>query len=197
MERWSVEHRALDVKTVFKNNDSVVVTQRIFRRHFNIHRSYSVIRRNTVLLCVRNFIETSSVAKRKPPKEYLHLELLMISNECARNLSQILADQQAEMLRRILHENLNFYPYKLVMSQARNDQCTVNLFVRFCWTLDNDDVNHVLMTNEANFYLCCNVSFQNCRYWATQNPRDTHQKPLHSNKVVIWWGVASFGVMGP
>jgi hypothetical protein len=38
-ERWSVEHRAFAVETYFKNNDSVVVTQRIFRRHFNILRN--------------------------------------------------------------------------------------------------------------------------------------------------------------
>jgi hypothetical protein len=36
MERWSVEHRAFVVETYFKNKDSVL-TQRIFRRHFNIH----------------------------------------------------------------------------------------------------------------------------------------------------------------
>jgi len=35
MERWSVEHRAFAVETIFKNNDSVL-TQRIFRQHFNI-----------------------------------------------------------------------------------------------------------------------------------------------------------------
>ena len=33
--RWSVEHRAFAVETIFKNNDSVL-TQRIFRQHFNI-----------------------------------------------------------------------------------------------------------------------------------------------------------------
>jgi len=38
MERWSVEHRAFAVEMYFKNNDSVVA-QRIFRRHFNIHRN--------------------------------------------------------------------------------------------------------------------------------------------------------------
>ena len=38
MERWSVEHRAFAVETYLKNNDSVL-TQRIFRRHFNIHRN--------------------------------------------------------------------------------------------------------------------------------------------------------------
>jgi len=38
VERWSVEHRAFAVVTYFKNNNSVV-TQRIFRRHFSIHRN--------------------------------------------------------------------------------------------------------------------------------------------------------------
>ena len=38
---------------------------------------------------------------------------------------------------------------------------------------------------------------QNCRYWATENRRDIHQKPLHSEKVIVWCGVASFGVIGP
>ena len=64
-------------------------------------------------------------------------------------------------------------------------------------TLDNDDLNHVLMTDEANFHLCGNVSSQNCCYWATENPCDIHQKPLHSEKVIVWCAVASFGVIGP
>ena len=38
MEHWSVEHRAFLAETYLKNNDSVL-TQRIFRRHFNIHRN--------------------------------------------------------------------------------------------------------------------------------------------------------------
>jgi len=67
MERWSVQHRAFAMETYFKNNDSVVVTQRIFRRYFNIHRNDSVPSRNTVLLWVRNFIEIVSAAKRKRP----------------------------------------------------------------------------------------------------------------------------------
>jgi hypothetical protein len=35
MERLSVEYRAFVVETIVKNNDSVL-TQRIFRQHFNI-----------------------------------------------------------------------------------------------------------------------------------------------------------------
>jgi hypothetical protein len=39
MEHWSVKHRVFAVEMIFKNNNSVVVTQLIFRRHFNIHRN--------------------------------------------------------------------------------------------------------------------------------------------------------------
>ena len=38
MEHWSVEHRAFAVETYLKNNDSVL-TQGIFRQHFNIHKN--------------------------------------------------------------------------------------------------------------------------------------------------------------
>jgi len=96
-ECWSVEHRAFAVELHFKNNDSVVLTQRIFRRHFNIHRNGSVPSHNTVLLWVRNFRETASVQKENLQKDSLHLELLRTSNKCVRILSKILSDQQAEM----------------------------------------------------------------------------------------------------
>jgi hypothetical protein len=64
MERWSVEHRAFAVETFFKNNDSVIATQRIFCWHFNIHQNDGIPSRNTVLLWVKNFRETASAVKR-------------------------------------------------------------------------------------------------------------------------------------
>jgi hypothetical protein len=67
MECWSVVHRAFTVETYFKRNDSVVVTQQMFFRHFSIHQNDSVPSRNTVVLCVRNFRETASATKMKPP----------------------------------------------------------------------------------------------------------------------------------
>jgi hypothetical protein len=53
------------------------------------------------------------------------------------------------------------------------------------------------MMHEANFYLCGNINSQNCHYWATENHHDIHQKPLHSEKVIVWCGVASFRVISP
>ena len=62
--------------------------------------------------------------------------------------------------------------------------------------LHNDAFNHDLMMDEGNFYLCGNFNSQNCRYRTTINPRDTHQKTLCSEKVIVWCGVASFRVIG-
>jgi len=66
MEHWSVEQWAFALETYFKNNDSFV-TQQIFGHHLNIPQNDSVPSRNTVLLWVRNFRETASARKRKPP----------------------------------------------------------------------------------------------------------------------------------
>jgi len=143
MERWSVEHRAFAVETYFKNNDSVVVTQRIFHWHFNIYRNDSVPSRNTVLLWVRNLRETASATKRKPPGRELSIRTpgnIERVRQAFVKYPQRSANSNAIALRisdrtvsRILHENLNFHPYKMVMVQAINDQDNVNgKTVRFC-----------------------------------------------------------------
>ena len=67
MERWSAEHRVFLVETFFKNNDSVIVRQRAFRRHFNINRNDSVPSRNTILLWIKNIWETACAVKKRPP----------------------------------------------------------------------------------------------------------------------------------
>src|SRR5436190_6449323 len=66
MEQWTVQHRAFVVETFFKC-DSVVKTQRLFRRHFNVGRHGHIPCRNTILKWVENFRSTASASKRKPP----------------------------------------------------------------------------------------------------------------------------------
>jgi len=135
MERWSVEHRAFAVET-YSKNDSVVLTQQIFRAHFNIHWNNSVPSCNTVLLWVRNFRETASAAKRKPPGRQPSLRTpenieqvcqAFVSNPrwpASRNA--IVLRMSDHTVRQILDEDLNFNPYKMVMFQAINDEDTLN-----------------------------------------------------------------------
>jgi hypothetical protein len=58
-------------------------------------------------------------------------------------------------------------------------------------------LDHLIMSDEAHFYLNRNVNKENFRYWATENPHMLHQKPPHSEKVKVWCSVSAFGVLGP
>ena len=52
-------------------------------------------------------------------------------------------------------------------------------------------------SDEAHFHLSGTVNKQYFRYWATNNPRQLHERPLHSPKVTVWCAVSQFGVIGP
>ena len=52
-------------------------------------------------------------------------------------------------------------------------------------------------SDEAHFHLSGTVNKQNFRYWAANNPRQLHKRPLHSPKVTVWCSVSQFGVIGP
>lgn len=41
------------------------------------------------------------------------------------------------------------------------------------------------------------VKKQNFRYWAQDNPRQLHERPLHSEKVTVWAAVSKSRVIGP
>jgi hypothetical protein len=121
MERWSLEHRAFAVETYFKNNDSVV-TQRIFHRHFNIHRNDSVPSCNIVLLWVRNCREMASAVKRKPPGREPSLRTpeniekvrqTFVRSPRQSAVSNVIALRMFDRtVHRILHWDLNFHPYR-------------------------------------------------------------------------------------
>jgi len=67
MQRSSEEHRAFAVETLFENNDPASVTQRVFRRHFDIGRNGKVPTRQTILNWVTQFRTTESIVDKKPP----------------------------------------------------------------------------------------------------------------------------------
>ncbi|KAG8231314.1 hypothetical protein J437_LFUL006970 [Ladona fulva] len=50
--------------------------------------------------------------------------------------------------------------------------------------------------DKVHFHLLEMVNKQNFHYWAENNPRELHQRPLHSPKVTIWCAIFEFGVWG-
>jgi hypothetical protein len=71
----------------------------------------------------------------------------------------------------------------------------------FCRIMDEtfteDPDATLFMSDEAHFHLNGYVNVQNCRYWASENPQQLHQRPLHSLKVTVWCCISKLGIVGP
>ena len=48
-----------------------------------------------------------------------------------------------------------------------------------------------------HFQLDGYVNTQNCRFWGAENPRATHEKPLHAQRATVWSGFCAGWVIGP
>ena len=127
MQRWSEEHRAFAVEMFLKNNDSVTVTQLVFRRHFDIGRNGNVPTRQTILNWVTQFRTTASIVNKKIPghprtvrtpenvRRVAHA--FQRSPRCSAHRHSIGLHLTPRTVRRILHEDLKFHPFKIQLVQ--------------------------------------------------------------------------------
>ena len=208
MERWSVQHRIAAVE-LFIKTESVTATQRGFRQQFQRRDAPS---RNTLLLWVSKWRLEGSVKDSKPqgrPRsartpdnvERVRDAILRSPRRSARRHALALRLKDSSV-RRILHKDLHYHPYKIQVAQELSGRDKVSR-LQFCNEFmdlvnnNRDIVNTLLMSDEAHFHMSGYVNKQNCRYWAPNNPHELHQRPLHSAKVTVWCAISSHGVIGP
>jgi transposase len=136
MESWTGAQRAIAVKAFYKNGDSFVIAQREFRREFGIHRNRAAPSAHAIETWVRNFEATGSTLKKKggsvqtarTPK---NIAVVREATErsphrSARRHSVTLGLSEASV-RRILHKDLHFYPYKIQVTHALHERDHVNV----------------------------------------------------------------------
>ena len=93
-------------------------------------------------------------------------------------------------IRRILHKDLHFYPYKIQVTHALHECDYVNR-VNFCQTFlqlinqNKELINNLLKSDEAHFHLSGFVTKQNFHYWSATNLIELHERPLHSSEVTV------------
>lgn len=210
MERWTAEHRAYVVETFFRNNDSVILTQRSFRIRFNVPPRGAIPSRNTILLWVRNFQNTAfgttrrRGGSRRTVRTPANIEAVRHAVERSPRRSAILHAQALRIsdrsVRRILHDDLSFHPYKIATVQelqAFDFERRLNFAQTMLRMIDEDPGIIVLSSDEAHFHLNGCVNKQNFRYWAPTNPQELHQQPLHCERVTVWAAVCRSTVLGP
>lgn len=212
MGDWTVQQRAFAVERFFHNNDSYTHTVRDFRREFKLKPKTPVFTIKSLHLWVKNFRECGTVAKKKPPglaksvrttPTISRVRAAIQASPCrsarmhAKNLN--LSDRT---VRRILHFDLNYHPYKILYTQQLLP-ADYAVRMKFCeemlLKINSGDIplNALLITDEAHFYLHGDVNKQDLRYWSEGNPRIIQEKPLHLPKVTAWMGIAAWGVIGP
>lgn len=210
MDSWNVQHRVFTYDSFVRNNESIITVQREFRRHFNLARNENVPTRNTILRWVKSFRSVGTVMNKRPPGahrtvrtpqnvERVRQAILRSPNRSARRHSSEL-NISDRSVRRILHKDLGFHPYKMAMVQQLNPGDYVKRlnFAREMEAIFDQNENIILFTtDEAHFHLNGTVNQQNYRYWSDENPKLMHERPLHSPKVTVWCAVSSIFVIGP
>ena len=122
MEQWTAQHRAFVVEAYFKNDDSTVTSQRLFRTHFNVPRHGCVPCCYTIKEWVQGFRENASVLKRRLPGriptartpgnvDKLRMAIVKSPRRSVRRHSAAIGLSDRSV-RRILHKDLNFHPTK-------------------------------------------------------------------------------------
>ena len=204
---WTAEHRAFVVEFYFRLGGSTVGALRKFRAHFKINRNVSLPSRKTVKRWVAKFRSSGSTgAKRRvsPSKvrtpESVEKVKISIERSPMRSASKhaLALGMSDRTVRRILHRDLNFHPYKVAVVQELKSQDYRNR-ERLCKEIlrEVSPQDCTILTDEAHFHLVAHPNKQNWRYWAEDNPLIIHEQPLHCERVTVWCGIGPMGVWGP
>ncbi|KAF2346462.1 hypothetical protein FHG87_022782 [Trinorchestia longiramus] len=98
-------------------------------------------------------------------------------------------------LQRILKEDLKYHPYKIPLTQElqlTDYQKRLDFAQNVLQLADDENfITNLIMTDEAHFHLNGEVNKQNCSIWASENPREIHEHPLHPLQVTVWCGITS------
>ena len=110
----------------------MIAAERQFRTHFGIRQHGRVPNRKTILLWIRNFRHTSSALKRKSPGRPHGIQAPETITTVRRDVTtspQRSAAKHALALgvsnrsvQRILHLDLKFHPYKIMMVQELQER---------------------------------------------------------------------------
>lgn len=205
MERWPIAQRIFCVEQ-FIRTSSYVLTKQLFRREFHTELAPS---RKTVARWVRNYRRTGSVdnirvlervKRARTEANILQVRNFLDENEngSVRRISQHIGISR-ESARLILKKDLDFHPYKWQKAQKLLP-ADHNARLEFCqWILQRGAgfLNNLIMTDESHFQLHGERNKQNLRFWAAENPHIIVEQELHPQKVTVWCGICSFGILGP
>ena len=106
-------------------------------------------------------------------------------------------------VRTALKVNLSMKAYKISCVHKLHDDDTdkrlayCRWFDNFIQTQGEGILDDTFYSDEAWFHLSGYVNSQNSRYWASENPHQYHETPLHSQKIGVWCAMSRRRIIGP
>lgn len=109
------------------------------------------------------------------------------------------SDVSKSSVHRILRRKLQCRPYKMKVMQELNDSDFQKRldFVNDFTEHFIDDLDYVIWSDEAYFYLDGSVHSKNAYIWSSENPQAFVTKPLHSAKICVWSAFSAKIVIPP
>ncbi|GFT80882.1 DUF4817 domain-containing protein [Trichonephila clavipes] len=208
--------KALLVKLFYMNEESATIALRKFRVQKNVKSGKGPLTPACLLKLVKRFEETGKLEDRaragRPCLKEARAPCIAVEMEAIASVAASGTSSAREAARRlglppssvrnILRRILQLYPYKLQSCHELlpADTAQRKHFAKWAFSKMEQDptwVFNLLWTDEAHFSLHGDVNNHNCRIWATSNPREYTQKPLHSPKVTAWCGFTGSFIIGP
>ncbi|XP_039301292.1 uncharacterized protein LOC120356416 [Nilaparvata lugens] len=208
MEKFTCAQRVLIVKTFYQNGESYAATVRLLRGTLGRNEAPN---ESTVRRLMKKFFETGSTVDLKSPgrrrsvrtKQNIALVRDSVAVSPAKSIRR--RAQQLRLkcssVRRILRYDLQCHPYKIQLTQHLKvtDHQKRRQFVD--WVLgklqeDDSFANKIIFSDEAHFHLNGFINKQNCRIWGSENPRIISEREMHAQRVTVWCGFWSGGVIG-
>jgi hypothetical protein len=71
--------------------------------------------------------------------------------------------------------------------------------VNFTTSARNEEgvLHNTWFSEEAHFHIDGVVNKQNVRFWATEHPHQFHERDSYGNKITVWAGISSHGIIRP
>ena len=141
MELWTGAQHTFAVKTFYKICDIFVITKFEFRREFRIHRNCAVPSAHAIKTWVWNFEAIGSTRKKKggnvetvciPENIAVVREAIERSQHRSARRHCVSLGLSEARVRRILHKDLHFYPYKIQVTHALHENFHSKSTLCFC-----------------------------------------------------------------
>lgn len=209
MDRFTLEQRWEILQSYFQSGCCVAETVRILKRNFGRNNAPTAAGVRKFVKKVREtglLIDNRTYSRVRPVRSTENIAAVAESVRLNPRTSTRQRSQQLNIsrtsLRRILHKDLGLFAYKVQLTQElkQNDH---PLRYRFSvWALeqleiDDNFAQKIIFSDEAHFHLGGYVNKQNCRIWGSENPHVVIEKPMHPERVTVWCGFWSGGIIGP